>query len=97
MNENGFSLKKKKKKKKADDTSQKLIRDDIALVENTSTRVEYQQHRLNRIAGGIGLHVNAEKMENMCFNKKRRHLHYKWWFYEIRGNVNVPGKQCLMN
>ena len=49
--------------------------DDIALLANTPTQAEFQLHSQEQVAGGIGLHVNADKMEYMCFNKKRRHLH----------------------
>ena len=39
--------------------------DDIVLLANTPT-----QSRLERAASGIGLHVNADKMEYMCFNQR---------------------------
>ena len=44
--------------------------DDIALLANTSTQAECLLHSLEQPAGGIGLHVNADKMEYMCFNQK---------------------------
>ena len=43
--------------------------DDIALLTNTPAQVESLQHSLEWAAGGIGLHVNADKTEYMCFNQ----------------------------
>ena len=43
--------------------------DGIALLANTPTQSESQLHSLEKAAGGIGLHVNADKMEYMCFNR----------------------------
>ena len=44
--------------------------DDIALLTNTPTQAESLLHSLEPAARGIGLHVNADKMENMYFNQK---------------------------
>ena len=44
--------------------------DDIALLANTPSLAESLLYRLERVAGGIGLHVNADKTEYMCFNKR---------------------------
>ena len=43
--------------------------DDIALLANAPAQAETLQHSLVRAAAGIGLHVNAHKMEYMCFNQ----------------------------
>ena len=37
--------------------------DDIALFVNTPTQAESLLHSLEQVAGGIGLQVNADKME----------------------------------
>ena len=42
---------------------------DIALLANTSAQAETLLHSLERAAAGIGLYVNAHKMEYMCFNQ----------------------------
>ena len=42
--------------------------DNIMLLANTSTQVSL--HSLEQAAGGIGLHVNVNKTEYMCFNQK---------------------------
>ena len=44
--------------------------DDIALQPNTPTRAESLLHSLKQAIGGIDLHVNADKTENMSFNEK---------------------------
>ena len=43
--------------------------DDIALLANAPAQAETLLHSLERAAAGIGLHVNARKMEYMCFNQ----------------------------
>ena len=37
---------------------------------NTLTQAKFLLHSLEQAASGIGLHVNANKTEYMCFNKK---------------------------
>ena len=44
--------------------------DDIALLANTPAPAESLLHSLERAAAGIGLHVNADKTEYMCFNQR---------------------------
>ena len=44
--------------------------DDIALLINTPTQAESLLHSLERAAGGIGPHVNADKYEFVCFNQR---------------------------
>ena len=44
--------------------------DDIELLSNTPTHAESLLHSLKRVAGGRGLHVNADKTEYMWFNQK---------------------------
>ena len=41
-----------------------------ALLANTPTQVELLLHSLERTAGDIALHINADKTEYICFNKK---------------------------
>ena len=43
---------------------------DTALQANTPAQVKSLLHSLERAAGGIGLHVNADKTEFMCFNQR---------------------------
>ena len=44
--------------------------DDMTLLANTPTQAESLLHSLEQAAGGIDLHVNADKTKYMCFNKK---------------------------
>ena len=43
--------------------------DDIAILTNTPNQTETLLHNLERAAAGIGLHVNAHKIEYMCYNQ----------------------------
>ena len=61
-------------RKEAKGTSQKTITDadyadDLALLANTPHQAETLLHSLERAAAGIGLHVNAQKTEYMCYNQ----------------------------
>ena len=42
----------------------------VALLANTPNQAETLLHSLERAIAGIGLHVNADKTEYMCFNQK---------------------------
>ena len=42
---------------------------DLALLANTPNQAETLLHSLERAAAGIGLHVNANKTEYMCYNQ----------------------------
>ena len=43
--------------------------DDLALLANTPNQAETLLHSVERAAAGIGLHVNANKTEYMCYNQ----------------------------
>ena len=43
---------------------------DIAILAITPAQAESLQQSLQWAGGGIGLHVNAEKTEYMCFNQR---------------------------
>ena len=72
MKENSFKLVKEKRYliQTITDTD---YTDDIAFLANTPTQAEILLQSLEQAAAGIGLHVNADKIEYMCFN-----LHTKW-------------------
>ena len=42
-----------------------------ALLTNTPAQADFLLQSLEKAAGGIGLHVNADKMEYMCFNQNQ--------------------------
>ena len=44
--------------------------DHITLLANTPAQAESQLNNLERVAAGIGLHVNPDKTEYMCFNQR---------------------------
>ena len=43
---------------------------DIVLLANTFTQAEFLLDSLEQVAGGISLHLIADKMDYMCFNQK---------------------------
>ena len=52
--------------------------DDQALFAHVPTQAESQLHSLKKAAGGIGLYMNANKIEFMCFKQEgRSHLQSK--------------------
>ena len=73
MNENSFIQEKARSRRyptqtltDADDA------DDITLLANIPAQDESQLHSLKKAAGGIGLHVNANKTEYLCFIQNER-------------------------
>ena len=64
------------KRPEADDTPHKLLRTRITLMtvllSNPPALTEFLLHSLEKAAGGIGLHVNADKIEYMYFNQNQR-------------------------
>ena len=72
IKENGFELKKKRSRRypaKTITDADTDYADDIALLANTPNQAETLLHSLERVAAGIGLHVNAHKTEYMCYNQ----------------------------
>ena len=71
MKENGFKLAKERIRRYSAQTI--TVADyavDIGLLANTLAQAESLLHSLERAAAGIGLHVNADKTEYMCFNRR---------------------------
>ena len=64
---NGFELTKKRSRR----YPAKTITDAnyAAILANTPNQAETLLHSLEQAAAGIGLHVNAHKMEYMCYNQ----------------------------
>ena len=68
--ENGFKLTKERSRRYSAKTiTDALYADDIALLGNAPAQAETLIHSLERAAAAIGLHVNAQKTEYMCFNQ----------------------------
>ena len=64
MKENGFTLKKDRSRRyPLQSIMDADYEDDIALLANTPTKAESQQHCPEQAPGCIGLHVNADEME----------------------------------
>ena len=62
MKDNGFKLAKKR--------SKRYSAQDITLITNTPAQAESMLHNLERAVGGLGLHINADKTEYICFNQR---------------------------
>ena len=71
MKENGSTLAKVRSRRYPAQTNTDADdADNIALLANTAAQAESQLHNLERVAGGIGLHVKADKTEFMCVNQR---------------------------
>ena len=65
-----FTLAKVRSRKYSAQTITESDYANIALLANTRVKAESLLHSLEREAGGIGLHVNTNKTEYMCFNQR---------------------------
>ena len=71
MKDNGFKLAKERSRRyHAQTITDADYTDNVSLLKNTPAQTETLWHSLERTAAGIGLHVNAEKMEYMCFHQR---------------------------
>ena len=71
MKENGFKLAKERSRRYPTQTTTDAdYADDIVLLANTPSQAETLLNGLERAAGSIGLHVNADKTEYKCFNQR---------------------------
>ena len=69
MKLNGFKLAKERSRRYPTQTFVDVnYADDIGLLANTPAQAEFLLHCLERAAGCIGLHVNADETEYMCFD-----------------------------
>ena len=89
IKENGFKLTKERGRRcPAKTITDADYADDIALLGNAPAQTETLLHSLERAAAGIGLHVNAHKMEYMCFNQtgdiSTLNGSVTWWLTETR-------------
>ena len=70
MKDNGFKLAKERNSiYPAQTITDADYADDITLLANTPAQADSQLHSQERAAASTGLHVNADKMEYMCFNQ----------------------------
>ena len=70
MKDNGFKLTKESRRYPAQTITDAGYADDIMLLANTPAQAEFLLYSLERAAAGISLHVNADKIEYMCFNQR---------------------------
>ena len=70
MKDNSFKLAKERRSYPAHNITDMVYADDIALLANTSAPAETLRHSLERTVAGIGLHINADKTEYICFNQR---------------------------
>ena len=71
MKDNDLKLAKERSRRYSTQTITDIdYTDDIALLANTPAQAKTLLHSLERAAGGIGLHVSADKTEYMCFNQR---------------------------
>ena len=71
MKENGFKLAKERSRRYPTQTIMDAdYTNNIVLLANTPAQTKTLLHSLEWAAGGIGLHVNANKMEYMRFNQR---------------------------
>ena len=71
LKENGFKLPKERSRRYPAQTTTDMDNiNDIALLSNTPAQAKTLLHSLEWSAAGIGLHVNADKMEYLCFNQR---------------------------
>ena len=69
MKDNGFKLAKERSKRYPAQTIMDAdYANDIALLANTLAQVKTLLHSLEQAPGCIGLYVNENKTEYMCFN-----------------------------
>ena len=60
---------KKSRRHSAQTITDAYYADNIALLTNTPAHAKTLLHSPERAAAGIGLHVNADKTEYVCFNQ----------------------------
>ena len=71
MKENSFKpAKERSRRYPAQTITDADYADDTVLRANSPTQAKSLLHSLERAAGGIGLYVNADKTEYMCFNQR---------------------------
>ena len=71
MKDNGFKLAKERSRRYPAQTIMDVdYTDDIAFLANTPAQTETLLHGQERVAAGMGLHVDADQTEYMCINQR---------------------------
>ena len=93
MEDNSFKLTKERSRRyPAQTITDADCADDIALQTNTPAQAETLLQSLERAAAGIGLHVNADKTEYMCFNQRGDISTHNASSLKLVGKFNSLGK-----
>ena len=71
--------------------------DNIGLLANLPAQADSLLHSLERVAGGIGLHVNTDKTEYICFNQRSDISTLKGGPQKLVDKFSYLQKQCLIN
>ena len=88
IKENSFELAKERSRRYSVETITDADNaNDIALLANAPAQAETLLHSLERAAGSICLHVNADKTKYMCFNQRG-----DIWSSETSEQVHLPWK-----
>ena len=94
IKDKGFELTKKRSRRYPSKTiTDTDYADDIAIMANTPMQAETLLHSLEQAAAGIGLHVNAQKLNTCALIKQATFLKLS----ETGTQVQLPRKQCLIN
>ena len=98
MKENGLKLTNKRNRRyTVQTTADADYANDIVLLADSPAQAKYLLDSLERAAGGIGLHVNADKTEYMCFNQKGNISSLRGGSSETSRQVHLRQKQLLIN
>ena len=98
IREKGFKLTKKRSRRYSAKTiTDAVYADDIVILANAPNQAETLLHSFERAPTGIGLHVNADKMEYMCNNQTGDISTYRQNLSETSRQIHLPRKQCLIN
>ena len=69
MKDNSFKAKERSRRYPTQTITDVGYTNDIALLANTPVQAKSLLHSLEQAAAGIGLHINIDKTEFMCFNQ----------------------------
>ena len=98
MNENGFKQAKERNRRYPVRTiTDADYADDRPLKANLLALAETRLHRLEWVAGGIGLRINADKTEYMCINQRGNISTLKSGPLKLVDKVHLPWKQRRIN
>ena len=90
MKENGFTQKSNKQTIFSRNHKRRRYADDLALLANTPAQAESLLHIPKQTAGGIGLHMNTNKTEFICFKQEGAISPLSCWPLKLVDNFSYP-------